>query len=145
MKLREYRKARHLQLCNFFNSACRLVIIELMQQCQEKNLAQMTRTNEIILQKRQLPCKGIARDLRIYGGLIIDLLIRFLFFAVFVFIFMFSAIVKVFRYFWIATSFERNLRLFPIEATVAIYYARFCVFPVNCLSENWFTEKRRDF
>ena len=46
-----------------------------MQQNQEMNLAQMTRTSEIILQKRQLSCKGIASDVRIYGGLIVDLMI----------------------------------------------------------------------
>ena len=65
----------------------------------------MTRTCERILQKRQLSCTGIFRDLRIYGGLIVDLMIWSpLFFAVFVFWFMFSAIVKVFRYFW-----DRNI------------------------------------
>ena len=72
---RELRNAQYLQLCNFVHSACRLVIIELMQQCQEVNLAQTTRTYEIILQKRRLSCKGIARDLRIYGWLIVDLMI----------------------------------------------------------------------
>ena len=46
-----------------------------MQQCQVMNLAQITRTYEIILQKRQLSYKGIARDLRINGGLIVDLMI----------------------------------------------------------------------
>ena len=61
--------------CNYVHSACRLVIIELMQQCQEMNLAQMTRTCERIPQKRHLSCKGIARDLRIYSGLIFDLVI----------------------------------------------------------------------
>ena len=76
-----------------------------MQQCQEMDLAQITRTYEIILQKRQLPCKGTALDLRIYGGLIVDLMIwSSLFVAVFVFWFMVSAIVKVFRYFW-----DRNI------------------------------------
>ena len=57
------------------HSACRLVIIELMQQCQGMNLAQMTRTYEIIIKKRRLSCKGIARDLRIYDGLIVNLMI----------------------------------------------------------------------
>ena len=60
----------------------------------------MTRNYEIFLQKWQLSCKGITRDLQIYGGLIVDLIIwSSLFFAVFVFLFMFSAIGKVFRYF----------------------------------------------
>ena len=60
----------------------------------------MTRTYEIIRKKRQLSCKCIARDLRIYGGLTGDLILwGSLFFAGFVFWFMFSAIVKVFRYF----------------------------------------------
>ena len=62
IKLSEPRKAQHLQLCNFVHSACRLVIIELMQQCQEMNLALMTRNCEQIMQKRQLSCKGIIRD-----------------------------------------------------------------------------------
>ena len=44
-----------------------------MQQCQEMNLAQITRTCERMLQKRLLSCKGIAQDLRIYGGLVVDL------------------------------------------------------------------------
>ena len=56
IKLGEPCKAQHFQLCNFVNSACRLVIIGIMHQCQEMNLAQMTRTYEIILQKRQLSC-----------------------------------------------------------------------------------------
>ena len=85
--------------------SCILVIIELMQQCQEMNLAQLTRTYEIILKKRQLSCKGIALDLRIRGGLIVDLMIgSSLFFAVFVFWFMFFVIGKDFRYFW-----DRNI------------------------------------
>ena len=46
-----------------------------MQQCQEMNLAHMTRTYERIIQKRQLSCKGIDRDLRIYGWFIVDLMI----------------------------------------------------------------------
>ena len=37
----------------FMYSACRLVITELMQQCQEMNLAQMAITCKRILQKRQ--------------------------------------------------------------------------------------------
>ena len=46
-----------------------------MQQCQEMDLAPMTRTFARILHKRQLSCQGIARDLRIYGRLIVDLMI----------------------------------------------------------------------
>ena len=76
-----------------------------MQQCQEMNLAQITKTYKIILEKRQLLCKGIGRDLRIYGGLIVDLMSP-LFCTVFVFWFMFYAIVRVFRYFW-----DRNILL----------------------------------
>ena len=84
------RKAQHLQFCSFVHSAYKWVIIELMQQWQEMNLAQMTTTYEIILKKRQLSCKGIARDLRIYGGLIVDLMLwRSLFVAGVVFWFMF--------------------------------------------------------
>ena len=63
-----------LQLCNCQHSACRLVIIELIKHSQEMNLAKMTRICEKILQKGQLACKGIARDLRIYRGLIVDLM-----------------------------------------------------------------------
>ena len=51
----------------------------------------MTRTYEIILQKRQLSCKGIAHDIRIYCGLIVDLMSwSSLFFVVFVFWFMYE-------------------------------------------------------
>ena len=147
IKLREPCKAQHLKLCNFVNSACRLVIIDLMQQCPEMNLAQMTRTYEIILQKRQLSPKGIARDLRIYGGLIVDLMIwSSLFFEVFVFWFMFSAIVNVFLYFW-----NRNIiwaKSPPISDRTGDLLRRivrkFCVFLVNHLSEKWITAKRRD-
>ena len=61
----------------------------------------MTRTSEIVLKKRQLSCKGIALDKRIYGGLIVDLMIWSpLFYAVFVFWFITFAIVKYFRYFF---------------------------------------------
>ena len=65
----------------------------------------MTRIYEIILQKQQLSCKGIVHDLRIYGWLIVDLMIwSSFFFAVFLFWFMYSAIMKVVRYFW-----DRNI------------------------------------
>ena len=71
-----------------------------------------------------ISCKVIARDLRIYGGLIVALVIwSSIFFAVFVFWFMFSAIVRFFVTFGIAISFERNLRPFPIE--LASYYPGF--------------------
>ena len=46
-----------------------------MQLNQEMNIAQENRTCERILHKRQLSCNGIAGDLRIYGGLIVDLMI----------------------------------------------------------------------
>ena len=149
IKLREHRsKAQHLQLCIFVHSVCRLVIKELMQQYQEKNLPKMTRTCEIILQKRQLSYTDISRDLRINGGLIVDLMIwKFLFFSVFVFWFMFSAFMKVFRYFW-----DRNIlwaKSSPIsdrtDDLLRTIFENFCVFPVNHLLENWFTAKRRDF
>ena len=39
------------------------------------NLSKMTMTCERILKKRQLPCTDISRDLRIYGELIVDLMI----------------------------------------------------------------------
>ena len=108
----------------------------------------MTRTYEIILQTRQLSWKGIARFLRIYGGLMVDLVIwSSLFFAIFVFWFMFSAIVDVFRYFW-----DRNIlwvKYPPIcDRTGDLLrriFGRFCVFLVNHLSENWITDKRRVF
>ena len=108
----------------------------------------MTRTYEIITQKQQLSRKGIARDLRIYGGLIVDLMIwSSLFFAVFMFWFMFSAIVKVFRYFW-----DRNIlwvKSPPISDRsgdlLGRIFGKFCVFPVNHLSENWITAKMRYF
>ena len=108
----------------------------------------MTRTYEIILMKRQLSCKDIARDLRIYGGLIVDLMLwSSLFFAGFVFWFMISAIVKVFRYFW-----DRNIiwaKSPPISGRTCDLlrriFGKFCVFPVNHLSDNWITAKRRDF
>ena len=54
---------------------------------------------------------------------------------------------KFFVTFGIATSFEQNLQLFPIE--LAIYYARlsgsFVFFTVNHLSENKSTAKIRNF
>ena len=108
----------------------------------------MTTTYEIICKKQQLSCKGIARDLRIYGGLSVDLMLwKYLFFAGFVIWFMFSAIVKVFRYFS-----DRNILWanFPnisgrICDSLHRIFGRFCVFPVNHLSENWITVKRRDF
>ena len=72
--------------CCAFISACKLVFIELMQENQKMNLAKMTRTCERILQKQQSSCTVIYRDLWIYGGLVVDLIIRSsLFFAVFVF------------------------------------------------------------
>ena len=117
-----------------------------MQQWQEKNLAQKTKTYEIILQERQLSCKGIARDLRIHGGLIVDLMIwSYLFIAVFVFWFMFSAIVKVFRYFWDSnTLWAKPL---PISCRTGDLlrriFGKFYVFTVNDLSENSITAKRR--
>ena len=121
----------------FVHSACRLVFIELTQQYQEMNLAQMTRTYEIMLKKRQLSCKGIARDLRIYGLLIV----------VFVFWFIFSTVVEVFRYFW-----DRNIpwaKSPPISGRtsdlIRKIFGKFCVFPVNHFSENWITAKRRIF
>ena len=84
----------------------------------------MTRTCESILQKRQLSCTDISRDLRIYGGLIVDLMVwSSFFFAVFVFWFMFSAIVKVFCYFW-----DRNIlwaKSPPISCRTDDFYARF--------------------
>ena len=46
-----------------------------MQHYLEMNLAQITRTCERILQNRQFSCKGIAWDLRIYGWLVVDLMI----------------------------------------------------------------------
>ena len=148
IKLREPCKAQHLQLCNFVHSVCRLVIIELMQQCQEMNLVQMTKTCERILKKRQLSCKGIAQDIRIYSGLIVDRIIwSSLFFAVFVFRFIFSTIVKIFRYFS-----DRNIlgvksppfsgRTGNLLPTIS---GTFCVFPVNHLSANLITAQRRDF
>ena len=96
----------------------------------------MTRTYEIILQKRQLSWNGIACDLRIYGGLIVDLMIwSSLFFAVFVFWFMFSAIVKVFRYFW-----DRNIlwaKYPPISGNTGDLlrriFGKFCVFSCQSL------------
>ena len=123
-------------------------MIKLMQQCQEMNLAKMTRTYEIILQKRKLSCKGIARDLRIYGGFIVDLMIfSSLFFAVFLFWFMFSAIVKVFRYFR-----DRNIlwaKSPPISGITGDLlrriFGKFCVFPVIHLSENWIANKKEIF
>ena len=146
--MREPRKAQHLQLCNFVNLPWRLVITELMQQCQELNLAHLTRTYEIILQQRHLSCKGIARDLRIYAGLIVDLMIwSSLFIVVFVFWFISFAIVNVFRYFW-----DRNIlraKSPPIcDRTgdlLCRMFGNFCVFPVNHLPENWITAKRTNF
>ena len=119
-----------------------------MQQCQDMNLEQMTTTYEIIHKKRQLSCKGIARDLQIYGGLIVDLLLwKYLFLAGFVFWFMFSAIFKVVRYF-----LDRNIlwAKFPnisgrICDLLRRIFGKISVFPVNHLSENWITAKRRDF
>ena len=68
----------------------------------------MTRSCGKILQKWQLTCTGTAPDLRIYGGLIVNLMIwSSLLYAVFMFWFIFFAIVKVFRYFRIATSFKQ--------------------------------------
>ena len=119
-----------------------------MQQCQEMNLAQMTTTYEIIRKKRQLSCKGIIRDLQIYGGLIVDLMLwSSLFFAGFVFWLMFSAIVKVFRYFsdrdilW-AKFLNISGRTCDLLRRI---FGKFSVFPVNHLPENWITVKRRDF
>ena len=102
----------------------------------------MTKTYEIILMKRQLPCEGITRDPRIYGWLIFDLMIwSSIFFAVFVFWFMFSAIVKVFR-----NVLDRNIlwaKSPPIVGRTGDLLSRifgnFCVFPLNHLSENWIT------
>ena len=104
----------------------------------------MTRTYDIIRKKRQLSCKGIVRDLRIYGGLIVDLILwGSLFFAGFVFWFMFSAIVKVFRNNIIWAKYP------PISGRTCDLlrriFGKFCVFTVNHLSENWITAKRRDF
>ena len=113
-----------------------------------KNLAQMTRTYEIILQKRQLSCKGIACDLRIYSVLIVDLMIwSSLYFAVFVFWFMFSAIVKVFRYFWNCTIlWAKSLPISGRTGDLLRWiFEKFCVFPVNHLSENWITAEKRIF
>ena len=84
----------------------------------------MTRTYDIIPQKRPMSCKGIVRDLRIYGGLIVDLMIwSNLFFAGFMIWFLFSAIIKVFRYFW-----DRNIlwaKYPPISGITGDYYAGF--------------------
>ena len=108
----------------------------------------MTRIYEIILQKQQLSCKGIVHDLRIYGWLIVDLMIwSSFFFAVFLFWFMYSAIMKVVRYFW-----DRNIlwaKFPPISGRTGDLlrriFEKFCVFPINHLSENWITARRRDF
>ena len=60
---------------------------------------------------------------------------------------MFSAIVKVFRYFW-----DRNIlraKSPPISGRTGdllrTIFGKFSVFPVNHLSENWIAAKRRDF
>ena len=91
----------------FVHSACRLVIIELMQQYEEKNLAKMTRTCESILQKRQLLRTEISRDLRINGGLIVDLMVcSSLFVAVFVVLIHVFRDCESFCYFW-----DRNILL----------------------------------
>ena len=92
----------------------------------------MTRTYEIILQKRQLSCKVIAPDSRIYGGLIVDLMIcNSFFFAVFVFWFAFSAIVKGFPYFCDRSIFWAKVP--PIFDRTGRIFGKFCVFPVNHL------------
>ena len=96
----------------------------------------MTRTCERILQKWQLSCTSISQDLRIYGGLIVDLMIwsslslQFLCFDS-----CFPQLWEFFVTFEITASFERNIHLFPVELT--IYYARFSrsfVFflPITC-------------
>ena len=119
-----------------------------MQQYQEMNLAKITSTCERILQMWQFSRTGIPRDLRVYGGLIIYLMIwNTLFFAVFMFWFMFSAIVKVFSYFW-----DRNILWAKYPSIsgrtgdlLLRIFGKVCVLPVNHLSENWITAKRRDF
>ena len=64
IKLREPRKAQHLQLCNFVHSACKFVFLALMQQYQEMNLVKLSMTCGRILRMGGLSCIGM---LRIYG------------------------------------------------------------------------------
>ena len=92
--------------------------------------------------------QGTPRDLRIYGALIVNLMmLSSLLFAIFVLSFMLSAIVKVFRDFW-----DRNIlsaKSPPISDRtgdlLCLLFGKFYVFPVNHLSENWITAKRSDF
>ena len=85
---------------------------ELIQQYYEKNLAKMTRTCGRILQYRQLSCVGNAWNSRIYGGLIVNSMIsKYFLFAVLCF----PLFWKFSLLFGIATSFKRNLHLFPVE------------------------------
>ena len=112
------------------------------------NLAKITRTCENILHKRQTDKTGMIRDPRVYVGFIFDLMFcRSLFFAVFVFWFMFSAIMKVFRYFR-----DRNIlyaKYPPISDStdnlLRTIFRKFCVFPFKNLSENLIPDKRRYF
>ena len=124
IKLRDPRKAQHLQLCNFVHSACRLVIIELMQQYQEMNLAKW---------------QGLAKEsyrsnncrVRVFPGIygfMVGWLSIWRFEVPFSLQFLcfdscFPRLWKFFVNFGIATSFERNIHIFPVELT--IYYARF--------------------
>ena len=105
----------------------------------------MTRTCEKILHIRHLSCKGIAQDLRIYGGLIVVLMIwSFLFFAVFVLIYV-PAIMKVCCYLrgW---NILRAKSL-PISGRTGNLlrkiFGKFHIFPINHLSENLIIAQRR--
>ena len=121
-----------------------------MRQYPEMNLAKMTRTCERILQKRQLASTSIVRDLWMNGWLIVDLMIwSSLFLTVFLwFDLCFPCVRKLFVTFGIATSFERNLHLFPVKFKHILFhiyissrtgvllrtiFGKFCLFlSINC-------------
>ena len=128
----------------------RLVTIELMQQCKEMNLAQMTRTYEIILQTRQLSWTGIASDRHInlwwVNCLFDDLKFRFLC--------SFCVLIQVF--FCQCKSFPLLLgSRHPLSKIASNYRETWCfitqdfrkVLCLSCksLSDNWITAEQRDY
>ena len=93
--------------------------------------SKMSKTCEKILQKPKLSCTGISRVLLIYVGLTVDLMIwSSLFFAVFVFWFIFSAIVEVFCYFWDRSILWVNSPPIPGRTgdLLSTNFRNFCVF-----------------